>query len=72
VTSDFEWRFAATAAARRQRRDGHDVSEHRLQVDRFRGRLNLVVDFRDLSSHLKLDGWPEVRQPPRRPCSVLA
>jgi len=61
VTSDFESHFAIQVKARRDRRDHKEISEYWLQVDRFRGRINFAIDFRDLSSHAKFDGWPEVR-----------
>ena len=60
VTSDFESHFAIQVKARRDRRDHKEISEYWLQVDRFRGRINFAIDFRDLSSHAKFDGWPEV------------
>ena len=48
--------------ARREQRDHQTISDYRLQVERLRGRINVMADHRDSTAVIKFDGWPEVNQ----------
>ena len=60
ITGDFESRFALLVRARREQRDHQTISDYRLQVERLRGRINVMADHRDCTGVIKFDGWPEV------------
>jgi len=61
ITGDFESRFALLVRARREQRDHQTISDYRLQVERLRGRINVMADHRDCTGVIKFDGWPEVK-----------
>jgi len=61
VTGDFESRFALLVRARREHGERQTISDYRLQVERLRGRINVVADTRDANAQVKFDGWPEVK-----------
>ena len=62
ITGDFESHFALLVRARREQRDHQTISDYRLQVERLRGRINVMADHRDSTAVIKFDGWPEVNQ----------
>ncbi|XP_020294628.1 uncharacterized protein LOC109860147 [Pseudomyrmex gracilis] len=61
ITCDCEATPALQMKAFRQRGDKLDVSHYRVNVNRFRARLNIVCITEKLLIDLKCDGWPEVK-----------
>ncbi|XP_026824984.1 uncharacterized protein LOC105285796 isoform X2 [Ooceraea biroi] len=61
ITCDCEATPALQLKAFRQRGDKVDVNHYRVNVNRFRARLNVVCITEKLLVDLKCDGWPEVK-----------
>ncbi|XP_032685086.1 uncharacterized protein LOC116850659 isoform X7 [Odontomachus brunneus] len=61
ITCDCEATPALQLKAFRQRGDRLDVNHYRVNVNRFRARLNVVCITEKLLVDLKCDGWPEVK-----------
>ncbi|KAK2586822.1 hypothetical protein KPH14_011842 [Odynerus spinipes] len=61
ITCDCEATPALQLKAFRQRGDKLDSSHYRVNVNRFRARLNVVCITEKLLIDLKCDGWPEVK-----------
>lgn len=60
ITCDCEATPALQLKAFRQRGDKLEVNHYRVNVNRFRARLNIVCITEKLLVDLKCDGWPEV------------
>ncbi|XP_025162922.1 uncharacterized protein LOC105190079 isoform X3 [Harpegnathos saltator] len=61
ITCDCEATPALQLKAFRQRGDKLEVNHYRVNVNRFRARLNIVCITEKLLVDLKCDGWPEVK-----------
>ncbi|XP_011869550.1 PREDICTED: uncharacterized protein LOC105562960 isoform X3 [Vollenhovia emeryi] len=61
ITCDCEATPALQLKAFRQRGDKVEVNHYRVNVNRFRARLNVVCITEKLQIDLKCDGWPEVK-----------
>ncbi|XP_067208276.1 uncharacterized protein [Linepithema humile] len=61
ITCDCEATPALQLKAFRQRGDKVEVNHYRVNVNRFRARLNVVCITEKLLVDLKCDGWPEVK-----------
>ncbi|XP_011266550.2 uncharacterized protein LOC105257550 isoform X5 [Camponotus floridanus] len=61
ITCDCEATPALQLKAFRQRGDKVDVNHYRVNINRFRARLNVVCITEKLLVDLKCDGWPEVK-----------
>ncbi|XP_036147983.1 uncharacterized protein LOC105836218 isoform X5 [Monomorium pharaonis] len=61
VTCDCEATPALQLKAFRQRGDKVEINHYRVNVNRFRARLNVVCITEKLLIDLKCDGWPEVK-----------
>ncbi|XP_044576422.1 uncharacterized protein LOC123259791 isoform X2 [Cotesia glomerata] len=61
ITCDCEATPALQLKAFRQKGDKVEVSHYRVNVNRFRARLNVVCITEKLLLDLKCDGWPEVK-----------
>ncbi|XP_018306143.1 uncharacterized protein [Mycetomoellerius zeteki] len=61
ITCDCEATPALQLKAFRQRGDKIDINHYRVNVNRFRARLNVVCITEKLLIDLKCDGWPEVK-----------
>ncbi|XP_029175085.1 uncharacterized protein LOC114943597 isoform X2 [Nylanderia fulva] len=61
ITCDCEATPALQLKAFRQRGDKVEVNHYRVNVNRFRARLNVVCITEKLLIDLKCDGWPEVK-----------
>ncbi|KYM96814.1 C2 domain-containing protein 2 [Cyphomyrmex costatus] len=61
ITCDCEATPALQLKAFRQRGDKVEVNHYRVNVNRFRARLNIVCITEKLLIDLKCDGWPEVK-----------
>ncbi|XP_033210287.1 uncharacterized protein LOC117168704 isoform X3 [Belonocnema kinseyi] len=61
ITCDCEATPALQLKAFRQKGDKVEASHYRVNVNRFRARLNLVCITEKLLIDLKCDGWPEVK-----------
>lgn len=61
ITCDCEATPALQLKAFRQRGDKVEINHYRVNVNRFRARLNVVCITEKLLIDLKCDGWPEVR-----------
>ncbi|EGI62210.1 PREDICTED: uncharacterized protein LOC105149284 isoform X3 [Acromyrmex echinatior] len=61
ITCDCEATPALQLKAFRQRGDKVDINHYRVNVNRFRARLNVVCITEKLLIDLKCDGWPEVK-----------
>ncbi|XP_014484805.1 PREDICTED: uncharacterized protein LOC106749653 isoform X2 [Dinoponera quadriceps] len=61
ITCDCEATPALQLKAFRQRGDKLEVNHYRVNVNRFRARLNVVCITEKLLVDLKCDGWPEVK-----------
>lgn len=60
ITCDCEATPALQLKALRQKGDKVESSHYRVNVNRFRARLNIVCITEKLLIDLKCDGWPEV------------
>ncbi|XP_018045354.1 PREDICTED: uncharacterized protein LOC108685184 isoform X4 [Atta colombica] len=61
ITCDCEATPALQLKAFRQRGDKVDINHYRVNVNRFRARLNVVCITEKMLIDLKCDGWPEVK-----------
>ncbi|KAL0129619.1 hypothetical protein PUN28_001707 [Cardiocondyla obscurior] len=61
ITCDCEATPALQLKAFRQRGDKVEINHYRVNVNRFRARLNIVCITEKLLIDLKCDGWPEVK-----------
>ncbi|XP_025991352.1 uncharacterized protein LOC105193656 isoform X4 [Solenopsis invicta] len=61
ITCDCEATPALQLKAFRQRGDKVEINHYRVNVNRFRARLNVVCITEKLLIDLKCDGWPEVK-----------
>ncbi|XP_011689259.1 PREDICTED: uncharacterized protein LOC105450868 isoform X2 [Wasmannia auropunctata] len=61
ITCDCEATPALQLKAFRQRGDKVEINHYRVNVNRFRARLNVVCITEKLLVDLKCDGWPEVK-----------
>ncbi|XP_037293894.1 uncharacterized protein LOC115454496 isoform X3 [Manduca sexta] len=61
ITCDCEATPAFQLKAFSQRGEKVEVSHYRVNVNRFRARLNVVCVTEKLTGELKFDGWPEVK-----------
>ncbi|KAK0173962.1 hypothetical protein PV328_007093 [Microctonus aethiopoides] len=61
ITCDCEATPALQSKAFRQKGDKVEVSHYRVNVNRFRARLNVICVTEKLQLDLKCDGWPEVK-----------
>ncbi|CAH1389003.1 unnamed protein product [Nezara viridula] len=61
ITCDCEATPALQVKAFRQKSEKVEVSHYRLNVNRFRARLNIVAITEKLLVDIKCDGWPEIK-----------
>lgn len=61
ITCDFEATPAFQLKCFRQRSEKVETSHYRVNVNRFRGRLNIFCVSEKLQADLKCDGWPEIK-----------
>ncbi|XP_014248065.1 uncharacterized protein LOC106665824 isoform X4 [Cimex lectularius] len=61
ITCDCETTPALQLKVFRQKGEKVEVSHYRLNVNRFRARLNIVAITEKLLADIKCDGWPEVK-----------
>lgn len=60
ITCDCEATPALQLKAFRQKGDKVEISHYRVNVNRFRARLNILCITEKLLLDVKCDGWPEV------------
>lgn len=61
ITCDCEATPALQLKAFRRKADKLEISHYRVNVNRFRARLNVICITEKLLLDLKCDGWPDVR-----------
>ncbi|XP_050315110.1 C2 domain-containing protein 2 isoform X2 [Anthonomus grandis grandis] len=61
ITCDLESTPAFQLKSFRQKGEKVDTSHYRVNVNRFRARLNIFCVSEKLSADVKLDGWPEIK-----------
>ncbi|CAG2053300.1 unnamed protein product [Timema podura] len=61
ITCDFEATPALQLKAFRQKGEKVEVSHYRVNVNRFRARLNIICVTEKMLADIKCDGWPDVR-----------
>nr|CAD7194269.1 unnamed protein product [Timema douglasi] len=61
ITCDFEATPALQLKAFRQKGEKVEVSHYRVNVNRFRARLNIICVTEKMLADIKCDGWPDIK-----------
>lgn len=61
ITCDFEATPAFQLKCFRQKGEKVETSHYRVNVNRFRGRMNIYCVSEKLQAEVKFDGWPEIK-----------